>query len=184
MGRQTRAHAVLLAAGIVVALSLVSFAPAQTQAPATPQPAPPATQPPASGSGPGFLDAVGRLFGQSKEAIDSQFKSTHDTLGNLGSQATGAAKDAANAANQAAGSVIALPGTRIVTGKQLCPAAANGAPDCQQGAAALCREKGFPSGRHLEIATSQRCSIRSWIASKGKEGDCRVENYVTRAICQ
>ena len=146
-----------------------------------PQAAPPAVEPP-SGNRPGFLDALGRFFGQSREVFDSQLKSTQDTIGTLGSQA----KDAAGAAGQAAGSVIALPGTRIVNGRQLCPVAANGAPDCQQGAVALCRDKGFQGGaRHLDIATSQRCPIKSWISGKGpKDADCRIENYVTRAVCQ
>jgi hypothetical protein len=173
----------LLAAGLFLNVSVQ----AQTQGPAEPPGTPPAAAelPPPS-TRPGFLDAVGRLFDQSKDAIDSQVRSTQESLGEIHNKATGAAKDAASAAGQAAGSVIALPGARIVTGRQLCPVAGNGAPDCQQGAAVLCRDKGFQNGgRSLDIATSQRCSVRSWLSSKGpKEGDCRIENYVTRAVCQ
>ncbi|MCC6890945.1 MAG: hypothetical protein IT536_20650 [Hyphomicrobiales bacterium] len=123
---------------------------------------------------PGFLNALGRLFGDSKSTVDSQIKSTQETLGTFGSQA-----------RDAAGAVTAVPGTRIVTGRQLCPAAANGAPDCHQGVEALCRSKGFQSGRSLEVSSSQRCPARVWIAGRQpKEGECRMETYVTRALCQ
>lgn len=175
---RTRALAVALGACLLLAAS----AQAQDASP-VPEAAPAENSQPANR--PGFLDVLGRFFGQSKEAIDSQFKNTQETLGSIGTQATGVAKDAAGAAKDAAGTVIALPGTRIVTGRQLCPVAANGAPDCQQGATALCREKGFQGGRSVDIQTSQRCPIRSWLQSKGpKDGECRTENYVTRAVCQ
>lgn len=135
---------------------------------------PPAADAPPPSTRPGFFDAVGRWFGDSKAAVDSGVRSTQETLGTLGGQA----KDAA-------GSVVAIPGTRIVTGRQLCPPASNGAPDCQQGVDALCRTKGFQGGRTLDVKSGQRCSARNWIAGGApKEGPCRVETYVTRAVCQ
>ena len=139
------------------------------------QAAPPEAEAPPPSSRPGFLDALGRWIGNSKEAIDSQMRNTQETLGNIGSQA----KDAA-------GSVVAIPGTRVITGRQLCPSAANGAPDCQQGVDALCRNKGFQGGgRTLEVASAQRCSAKNLLAGgTPKESLCRTETYVTRAVCQ
>lgn len=135
---------------------------------------PPAADAPPPSTRPGFFDAVGRWFGDSKAAVDSGVRSTQETLGTLGGQA----KDAA-------GGVVAIPGTRIVTGRQLCPPASNGAPDCQQGVDALCRTKGFQGGRTLDVKSGQRCSARNWIAGGApKEGPCRLETYVTRAVCQ
>ena len=135
---------------------------------------PPAAEAPPPSHRPGFLDALGRWFGNSKAAIDSQVKSTQETLGTLGSQA-----------RDAAGSVAAIPGTRIVTGRQLCPPAANGAPDCQQGVDALCRTKGFQGGRTLDVTSAHRCSAKGLISGRApKEGPCPVETYVTRAVCQ
>ena len=81
-------------------------------------------------------------------------RGTQETLGTLGNQA----KDAA-------GSVVAIPGTRI-TGRQLCPPAPNGAPDCQQGVDALCRTKGFQGGRTLEVASGTRCSAKNLLAGR------------------
>ena len=133
---------------------------------------PPAAETPPSYR-PGFIDALGRLLGDSKEAINSQVRGTQETLGTIGSQA-----------RDAAGNVIAIPGTRVITGRQLCPPSSNGAPDCQQGADALCRAKGFQGGRNLEVTSAHRCSAKALIAGRGKENPCQLETYVTRAVCQ
>jgi hypothetical protein len=136
--------------------------------------APPTADAPPPSFRPGFLDALGRWFGDPKATIDSQVRSTQETLGALGGQA-----------RDAAGNVVAIPGTRVITGRQLCPPATNGAPDCQQGVDALCRTRGFQSGRTLDVTSAHRCSARSWIAEGApKGGPCRLETYVTRAVCQ
>ena len=124
---------------------------------------------------PGFLDALGRWFGDPKAALDLQVRSTQETLGTLGGQA-----------RDAAGNVMALPGTRVITGRQLCPSASNGAPDCQQGVDALCRAKGFQSGgRTIDVTSAQRCPAKVYLENRApKEGECRLETYVTRAVCQ
>lgn len=146
---------------------------APTPTPPAPVEPPAAAAPPPS-SRPGFLDALGRWFGDSRATIDSGVRSTQETLGTLGGQA----KDAA-------GSVVAIPGTRVITGRQLCPPAANGAPDCQQGVDALCRGKGFQGGRTLDVTSAQRCPARVYLENRPpKEGECRTETFVTRAVCQ
>jgi hypothetical protein len=181
-GSDPRSAATIRRTGLVVgslAGCLIVFAAAQAQqqlqgSGAEAQPQPPAAEAPPPSTRPGFFDSVGRWFGDSKAAIDSQFRSTQETLGTFGNQA----KDAA-------GSVVAIPGTRIITGRQLCPSASNGAPDCQQGVDSLCRAKGFQSGRTLEVASAHRCSVRGLISGRAqKEGPCPVETYVTRAVCQ
>ena len=168
------------AAGLICGVLLAVSAEAQPAQPPERSPtAPSPTEPPSSGSRPGFLSAFGDWIGSSADAIGSGLKSTQDTLGNLGGQASGAAKDAASAA----GSAIAVPG--VVTGRQRCPVASNGAPDCAQGAVALCRVKGFQTGRHVDIMTAQRCSVQAWWSGGKKiKNACRNETYVTRAVCQ
>ena len=144
--------------------------------PHQPPPAePPAEAEPAPSYRPGFLDALGRWFGDPKAVLDSQVRSTQETLGTLGGQA-----------RDAAGNVMALPGTRVITGRQLCPAASNGAPDCQQGVETLCRAKGFQGGgRTIDVTSAQRCPAKVYLENRApKEGECRVETYVTRAVCQ
>lgn len=178
MTRRMRLAMASLACGLMVASAqaqqqpsqqggAVPLPPAQVQAPAPPEAAPPSQRP-------GFLDALGRWLGDSKEAIDSQMRNTQEALGTIGSQA----KDAA-------GSVTAIPGTRIITGRQLCPPAPNGAPDCQQGVEALCRNRGFQTGRTLEVASGTRCSAKNLLTGRvSKESICPTETYVTRAVCQ
>jgi hypothetical protein len=179
--RRDRALFVLAAGFLVCGLLAASSVRAQQpqqqqQQQGDPAAAPeaPAAEAPAPANRPGFLETIGRWFGDSRAVIDSQVRSTQETLGTLGSQA-----------RDAAGTVAAMPGTRVITGRQLCPPATNGAPDCQQGVETLCRAKGFQSGRTLDIASSQRCPAKVWIAGRApKEGECRMETYVTRAVCQ
>ncbi|HZO46462.1 MAG TPA: hypothetical protein VFB68_11245 [Xanthobacteraceae bacterium] len=144
-----------------------------------PQAEPPVEAEPVPSYRPGFLDALGRWFGDPKAALDSQVRSTQEALGGTLGTLGGQARDAA-------GNVIALPGTRVITGRQLCPPASNGAPDCEQGVEALCRAKGFQGGgRTIDVTSAQRCPARVYLENRApKQGECRTETYVTRAVCQ
>jgi hypothetical protein len=142
---------------------------------------------------PGFIDAFGRFIGESaaklNSQLNSQIKSTNETLGNLGSQTTDAARDVAKGAvgtaTDAAGALVGLPNARIVTGRERCAAAANGAPDCRAAADATCRSKGFGSGKSLDTESAQKCPARVWLSGRfPAEGDCQLETFVTRAVCQ
>jgi hypothetical protein len=164
----------------------VAQAPA-AQPPATQPPAlePPAAQPPNTDYQPGFIDAFGRFIGESAAKLNSQIKSTNETLGGIGSQTSDAAKGAVGSAKEAAGSIMGLPNARIVTGRERCAAAQNGAPDCRAAADAACRSKGFASGRSLDTQSAQKCPARVWLSGRMPvEGDCSLETFVTRAVCQ
>jgi hypothetical protein len=168
--------------------------PAQPPAAEPPAAQPPAAQPPAApppnaSYQPGFIDVFGRFIGESAARLNSQFssqlKSTNETLGNLGSQTTDAAKGAVGTAKDAAGAIIGLPNARIVTGRERCAAAANGAPDCRAAADAACRGKGFASGKSLDTQSAQKCPARVWLSGRmPAAGDCQLETFVTRAVCQ
>ena len=78
-----------------------------------------------------------------------------------------------------------LPKTKIVSGRERCETAANGAPDCQGAIEALCRGKGLAAGGSLDIQSVQKCPARVWISgAQPKAGECRMESYVQRAFCQ
>jgi hypothetical protein len=146
---------------------------------------PPAAQQPDPNYRPGFLDVLNRWLGNSKDAVDSQFRKTQETLGSIGSDATGAAQGAAGVARDVAGTVVALPLARIVNGRQVCPVALNGAPDCQPAIDALCQGKGFQTGKSLEISSGQKCPVRVRLyGTPEQKAECRVETSVTRALCQ
>jgi hypothetical protein len=162
---------------------------APASAPGTPPPATPAPNP---AFRPGFIDALGRWLDDSKAKLDEQLKGTQEAIDGIGSQTTDAVKDAAGAVSDAAGAakqatdtIVGLPGTRIVTGRQLCPRAPNGAPDCAPAAQALCRAQGFDAGRGLDINTAEKCPTRAWLSGRPpKRSDCWSEAFVTRAVCQ
>jgi hypothetical protein len=154
---------------------------------------PSAAEPPDPSHKPGFIDVFGRFIGDSATKLNSQFKSTNETLGHLGSQtgdaAKGAVKDAAagavGTAKDAAGTLMGLPSARIVTGRERCVIASNGVPDCRAAADAACRGKGFGSGRSLDTQSTQKCPARVWLSGRfPAEGDCPLETFLTRAVCQ
>jgi hypothetical protein len=159
---------------------------------------PPAAQPPAAelpgaNHKPGFIDVFGRFIGDSTTKLNSQLKSTNETLGHLGGQTSDAAKDAVKdaamgavgTAKDAAGTLMGLPSARIVTGRERCVIAQNGVPDCRAAADAACRGKGFGSGRSLDTQSAQKCPARVWLSGRfPAEGDCQLETFVTRAVCQ
>jgi hypothetical protein len=130
---------------------------------------------------PGFLHALGRWFEDSVAGM----KNATPVLPDLGDRAGEATRGAAVAARDAADAVARLPATRIVTSRQRCEPAGNGAPDCQAAANAACRSKGFGSGRSVDIESAQKCPARVWLSGRPPaEGECVLETFVTRAICQ
>ncbi len=127
---------------------------------------------------PGFLDAVSRWFQDSAANLNSSLKGTQENLNTLGDQATGAAKDIAD-------SVSRLPNTRVVTARERCVLASNGAPDCRAAAEAVCKANGLPTGKSLDIQTSEDCPVQVWLSGRApKPGECKTLTFVTKAICQ
>jgi hypothetical protein len=168
----------LCAAAVVLAL-----AHAASGQESQPQPQPDNAAPAARTNGLGLLDALGRMVDDSLGTIG--LKDTRDAVNELGGRAGETAKDAATTAKDAAETVVRLPATRIVTARQRCAPAANGAPDCQAAANAACRSKGFGSGRSVDIESAQKCPAHVWLSRRAPaEGECALETFVTRAVCQ
>ncbi len=180
-------HAILALAGSMLLL----FSPAAAAQESRPA-ANPSARETAPAYQPGMLDSVGRWFKQSYDRLGSNAQGARDTLGGLGERASGAAKEAAGAARQAtaaakdaADAVARLPSARVVEARARCTIAANGAPDCRQAAASVCQAKGFGSGSSLDIQSAQKCPARVWLSGRPPEpGDCEVQSFVTRAVCQ
>jgi hypothetical protein len=103
--------------------------------------------------------------------------------------ATGAAKQAttaaASVAEQAADTVKRLPTARMAEGHELCAIASNGAPDCRVAAVAICKRHGFASGTSVDIQSAQKCPALVWLSGRTPEpGECEVQSFVNRALCQ
>jgi hypothetical protein len=185
--------AVCLAA---LALTLLAAADAIAQQAADPvsvTPPPPkqsASPPPQPSAGyrPGLLDALGNWFDKSFGTVNSGIKDARETIVNIGGKAGQAAKGAASTATDVAkgtaDTIVRLPGTRMVDGREKCAIAPNGAPDCYAAAEALCRSKGLSGGKSIETQSAQKCPTRVWLSGRTpQEGECATENFVVRAVC-
>jgi hypothetical protein len=150
--------------------------PAQQAAPD--RPAPPQDEPappsPPREESPGLLNEMGRLFEKSLSILPT-LKTPGETIDDLSAHA----KDAGDTLSR-----LAKPSS-MVTGRMGCPVSANGAPDCKLGADRLCQSKGFKEGKSLNTDSAEKCSAKVYLPGYQRQpGDCRTENYVTRALCQ
>ena len=110
--------------------------------------------------------------------LKSDMQGAQENLDKLGKGAREAAKDAT-------GTVMGLPGTRVVTGRERCAVAQNGGPDCQAAAATVCRGKGFQTGKSLDTQSEQKCPARVLLEGRAPNAsECPTEIFVTRAVCQ
>ncbi|MGL5165538.1 MAG: hypothetical protein ACRC9K_06605 [Afipia sp.] len=142
----------------------------------TPPPAAAPASPVPERNNPGLIEELGKLLKDSASGLSSTiptFPSPSQTLEGLNSST----KDAADSLKR----IAPLSGQSMATGRTLCPAAANGAPDCKRGAEQLCKEKGYADGKSVDIESTQKCSAKAYFSGNGA---CRTENFVTRAVCQ
>lgn len=154
--------------------SLGMQSPAQQSVPA--QPAPQQIEPPPSPreENPGLINEIGKLFEKSKSLLPP-LKGPGETMDDLNARAKSAGESLSN---------IAKPSI-MVSGRAVCVVAANGAPDCKAGADRLCQSKGYKEGKSLDTDAAEKCSPKVYLPGyKRQPGDCKTENYVTRAVCQ
>jgi hypothetical protein len=147
----------------------------QTPAQREPAPSPPA---PAQEDNPGLINELGKLWEKSKSMLPT-LQSPQETIEDLNARARDATKDAGESLSR-----LAKP-SLMVTGRMGCPVSSNGAPDCKAGADKLCQSKGYKEGKSLDTDAAEKCSAKVYLPGHKREpGDCRTENYVTRALCQ
>lgn len=132
--------------------------------------------------GAGFGAVVGALGGQANKNA----KGAADAASTVAKGAADAAKGAADAARDTAATVSRLPSSGVVSGRERCVLAPNGAPDCRVAAETMCRAKGYGGGTSVDFETSENCppSYRVTSRSAVPEGACTMEHFVTRALCQ
>jgi hypothetical protein len=154
--------------------SLGLQSPAQQPLPASPGPQ--QVEPPSAPSdeNSGLINEIGKLFEKSKSLLPP-LKSPGEAINDLNLQAKDAGQSLSN---------IAKPST-MVKGRAACLVAANGAPDCKAGADRLCQGNGYKEGKSLDTDAAEKCSPKVYMPGyKRQPGDCKTENYVTRALCQ
>src|SRR5258707_9726816 len=155
--------------------SLGVQSPAQQPVPQGPAPQqiepPPLPAPPEN---PGLINEIGKLFEKSKSILPT-LKSPGEAIDDFNARAKDAGESLSN---------MARPSS-MVTGRAACLVAANGAPDCKAGADKLCQSKGYKEGKSLDTDAAEKCSPKAFLPGRKREpGDCKTENYVTRALCQ
>jgi hypothetical protein len=159
----------------LVALAQEGRSPGSESSSSVDPPAGPAADPAVR---PDFIDALGHWLKEGASKLQSEMQGAQEKLGRLG-------KEAHQAAREATGSIIGLTSTRATGGRERCAPAANGAPDCQTAAVALCRGKGFQTGKSLDTQTEQKCPARVLLEGRAPSGtECPTETFVTRAMCQ
>ena len=132
----------------------------------------------------GFFAAIGRWFSQQSANANSTFKDARKKVEGFGKEAGAAAKSTVEGAKDVAGAVARIPNVRTVSGHEKCQVAPNGAPDCVAAANAICKTKGFDSGRSLDMTTAEVCPPKVGIAGRSTGPECRMETVVSRAVCQ
>jgi hypothetical protein len=164
------------------ALALIAEGQAQAPPPASPPAEPPPASlapqteaaPPASPLGssrPGLLDKLGDWLRESADGVSSGLKDTHQRIQDINKGALD--------------TLTTIPVAGFATGRALCPRSANGAPDCYAATEKLCKDKGYTTGRSLDTESAETCNPRIYLPGyRRKEGDCRLETFVTRAACQ
>jgi hypothetical protein len=164
--------------------SLGIQSPAQQSIPDRPQPQQPAPQqnepaPPSPPENPGLINELGKLWDKSKSILPT-LKSPQEAIEDLNAHT----KDAGEGLSRLANPSLIKP-SLMVSGRMGCPVSSNGAPDCKAGADKLCQSKGYQEGKSLDTDAAEKCSPKVYLPGRKREpGDCRTENYVTRALCQ
>src|SRR3954447_24710569 len=195
--RPRRIAAACLVAGVMLApFAWAQFSWAQD---AAPPPAPPPEKP-------GVFESIGRWFDNgtssfrdhlrgakrkmdelgddaaaNNKAITNQAAKVGQGAADVGKGAADATMNAMDATKNAMGAVAKLPTARMMSGRERCNAAPNGAPDCVAAAEVLCRKHGFTSGKSMDFTSAEECPVRTLL---GQTQDCTTVTFISRAMCQ
>ena len=145
---------------------------------------------------PGFFNRVGRWFDRqfdnaksglnvAKDGVDDFNRQAGNAAKTTASAAAGAARTTVDAAKDAADAVARLPSARVISGHAVCVRAPNGAEDCAAAAESICRGKGFSTGKSFDTTTAENCPARVMLSGRDPlPGECKLETFVSRAVCQ
>jgi hypothetical protein len=175
------------AAAVACALLASAFlAPAALAQGASPTPAPEQK--------PGVFESIGRWFDQSTSNFREHLQGAKRKMDDLGDEAAAnskafgdgaatAGKNAADATKGAVDAVAKFPTARMMTGREKCATAPNGAPDCLAAAEQLCKKHGFASGKSMDFTSAEECPARAYL-SGGSPAQCQTVTFINRAMCQ
>jgi hypothetical protein len=134
--------------------------------------------------GRGVFGNITRWVDEQASKLGSHFRGARSGVENFGHEAGVAAKSTVEGAKDAAGAVTRIPSARVVSGHEKCTIAPNGAPDCVVAASAICKSKGFESGKSVDMTTAEVCPPQVYMAGRSTGPECHTETFVSRALCQ
>jgi hypothetical protein len=175
------AAAALFACALILGSALAQDAPKASLAATDTPKAQSAPTPPQQ---PGFFAAIGRWFDQTTSTINQGARSMRERFQNLGHEAGVAAQSTVDNAKDAADAMGRLPNARMMGGHEKCETAPNGAPDCIAAAYAICKAKGFNTGKSVDMTTAEVCPAQVYLAGRNSGPGCHTETFVSRALCQ
>lgn len=133
---------------------------------------------------PGLFESIGRWLERQSDSINSSVRDAGKGVENFGREAGTAAQTTVEGAKDAAGAVARIPAARVITGHEKCRVAPNGAPDCVAAATAMCKKRGFESGKSADMTTAEVCPAQVYLSGRNSGAECRTETFVSRALCQ
>jgi hypothetical protein len=181
--------------GVLAAVLVLAFgAPSAGAQEGSPRPAQAAPVQAERPPGPGLFEAVGRWLDDSARSFRNQLRGTKrvddpndraaSDRNELSDTAAVVGKGAAEVTIGAVEALTKLPGTRVMSGRERCAIAPNGAPDCIAAAEALCRKHGFASGKSVDFTSAEECPARALLGDQSAESECKIVTFINRAMCQ
>jgi hypothetical protein len=172
---RTRARSLLACVGAGAILLTATLALAQEGAQKT---TPTATEEP------GFFGSIIQWFGRQTSNVGSTLKGAGSQVENFGHEAGIAAKTTVEGARDMGDAVAKIPSARVMRGHERCETAPNGAPDCVVAANAICKSKGFQSGKSVDMTSAEVCPAQVYLSGRSSGPGCHSETFVSSALCQ
>jgi hypothetical protein len=133
---------------------------------------------------PGFFGSIIQWFDRQTSNVGSNLKGAGSQVENFGHEAGIAAKTTVQGAKNVGDAVAKIPGARVVRGHERCQNAPNGAPDCVIAANAICKSKGFQSGKSVDMTSAEVCPAQVYLSGQSSGPGCHSETFVSSALCQ
>jgi hypothetical protein len=133
---------------------------------------------------PGFFGSIIQWFDRQTSHVGSSLKGAGSQVENFGHEAGIAAKTTVEGAKNMGDAVVQIPSARVMRGHERCQTAPNGAPDCEIAANAICKTKGFKSGKSVDMTSAEICPAQVYLSGRSSGPGCHTETFVSSALCQ
>jgi hypothetical protein len=152
-------------------------------------------QPPVRKDNPGVFESIGRFFDRSATNFRDSLQGAKRRMDDLGDEAAANTRDmnekaaavgkgAAEVTKDAVDAVTFLPKSKVMSGRERCAIAPNGAPDCVAAAEQLCRKNGYATGKSMDFTSAEECPAKAFLNGQQGTQECYTVTFISRAMCQ